>query len=762
MDQNIMSPELPEKLAEIDELLNKNLLIYLRSGEFPKDNNINFFMTIYNFANLYGNKDKDAGYLYNYYQKIINDLAIEFSKILKTKKNNEIINTLIDLDNRINFVIYFMNRSFSYLDFYYTKSDNIKNLGKCARDIYKNILFNPFFDILIIEVNKLIKEDRNGNKEHRQKIKKILKVIKAMDLSSPQIISQNESYFWATKNIENQTENPIQDIWFNYFSKDTSEFSSIKAAKDIQKMNTPEYAIEELKYLNEEEERKNQFINPIYYSKINEINFEQIIGKKMVELVDMESGVKYMLENQKFDQLSNLYELFKLYPPSLKEISRVLIPYIEARLNSVCSNKETKKDPKKLIPELIKIQKEMDNLIKQCFKNDLELQNAENIAFSKVMKSEFYSKQLSNYLDFCMKRYFKGKNQEEVEKTLDDIIRLIRNLSSKYFFQEDADKKLCERLTKGLSTSENYEKIFISKLTQEFGKSIVSKMIGMMNDLEENKKELINYRNTENKGVPNGIKFNVKVISQSSWDIRPNQILKLKLPKLFSSCIEDFENYYFIKHKENGLRWVLDISYVEIQYLYLKNKNISISSLIQILVLLELEKNEALTIKKIAENIGCNTGYVLSHIDGLFFNPSFNPKYEKDKGVIISKNVQSTDINENTEIKINPDFNFCKIKFNTISKPKKKTEEEEKNEEIIEAKNYKKYKNYILQSTITRLMKSRIGQETTHNWLINETAKQIDIFRAQPQEIKDNIEKLIEKNYIKRSEKNRNCYEYIA
>ena len=29
------------------------------------------------------------------------------------------------------------------------------------------------------------------------------------------------------------------------------------------------------------------------------------LGKKMVELVDMESGVKYMLENQKFDQLNN-------------------------------------------------------------------------------------------------------------------------------------------------------------------------------------------------------------------------------------------------------------------------------------------------------------------------------------------------------------------------------------------------------------------------------------------------------------------------
>jgi ribosomal protein L19E len=59
-------------------------------------------------------------------------------------------------------------------------------------------------------------------------------------------------------------------------------------------------------------------------------------------------------------------------------------------------------------------------------------------------------------------------------------------------------------------------------------------------------------------------------------------------------------------------------------------------------------------------------------------------------------------------------------------------------------------------------MKSRIGQETTHVWLVNEAAKQIDLFKAQPQQIKENIEKLIEKNVIKRNEKNRTCYDYIA
>ena len=79
-----------------------------------------------------------------------------------------------------------------------------------------------------------------------------------------------------------------------------------------------------------------------------------------------------------------------------------------------------------------------------------------------------------------------------------------------------------------------------------------------------------------------------------------------------------------------------------------------------------------------------------------------------------------------------------------------------------EAQITKRYQDNILQSTLTRIMKSRIGQKTTHVWLVNETSKQIDLFRAQPQQIKENIEKLIEKNIMKRAEKDRTCYEYIA
>ena len=103
-----------------------------------------------------------------------------------------------------------------------------------------------------------------------------------------------------------------------------------------------------------------------------------------------------------------------------------------------------------------------------------------------------------------------------------------------------------------------------------------------------------------------------------------------------------------------------------------------------------------------------------------------------------------------------------RIKISTNPLQPKKSASELKKDEIEEFQIIKRYQDNILQATITRIMKSRIGQETTHVWLVGETSKQIDLFKAQPQQIKENIEKLIEKNVIKRNEKNRTCYDYIA
>ena len=752
-----------EELPTIDELLEKILIKYLVAGTFPEAAPQDSYLRVYNFVSHYANKDEEAGHLYNYFTEKITYVCQKLVQELTDKSNSEIIDLFIDVANRIDIFISFMSKTFSYVDFYYVKSKgNIKKLLNIALEIYRKNIFIPVQIQLTEEVNKLLKEDRFGRKEYRMKIKKVLYIMKTMDLTTPKIYKENNAIIWANEIKEEQPVTTIQDYWFKLFLEDTKQFTSSKANQDIQNRSTPEYVLIELKFLEEEKNRQEELLNEYFFPKLNEVIYQEIIWEKTDYLIHLDSGVKNMLENNKYEELTNLYELFKFVDKSLIEVAKVFRAYIEKRGNALRENKEIYKDPKKMVPQLIDLQKEINTLVKNCFKNNDILQSAKDRAFYEFMKADYYSKQVAFFLDFCMRAGFKGKDEASISSTLDDIIGLFKNLNTKYVFQKETEKKMSDRLIKGATLSVNNEKNFVSKLKQESDISLVNKMVGMLNDLEKNKQETEDYRRTSSKGTPNGIKFNVQVISNGAWEIDNKHIIKMNLPQLFSTCMEDFEGYYLRRYKEHKLIWYLNISKLEIQYLYLQNRNISISTLPQAIILLALEKAGTKSAKALAKDLECDISIVKDAIEGLIYNKAFNPKCQNDKGVLISTTSNNQSFNDTDEFKINEKFVSVKQKFTTIPMPKKKTEEEIKNEDKTSEEDYKRYRDYLIQSNLTRIMKSRIGQVTTHNWLVSETAKQIDRFKAQPQQIKDNIEKLIEKNYIKRDEKNKGCYEYVA
>jgi len=761
-----IDPKYLKKKQSIDQRLHNELIQYLIAGTFPENTSQDFYLDIYNFVTHYANRDEEARDLYDYFQELIKKVSIKLSNELTNKSNSEIIDLFIDIANRMDILISFLSKTFSYVDFYYVKSKSIDKLLVCALRIYRENIFNPVQKQLTDEVNKLLKEDRFGKKENRMKIKRILIIMKTMDLPKPKIYRENNAIIWGNEvEGEKPPEDPeksAQEFWFKLFLGETRQFTSSKAIQDIQKRSTPEYVLIELNFLEEEENRQKELLNEIYLPRLNAVIYEEIIGRNMVELIEMDSGVKNMLENNKYEELTHLFELFKFYEPSLLKVAEVFRTYIEKRGNALRENKEIYKDPKKMVPQLIDLQKEINKLVKDCFSNNDILQAAKDRAFFEFMKADYYSKQVAYFLDYCMRAGFKGKDEASISSTLDDIIGLFKNLNTKYVFQKETEKKMSDRLIKDATLSVNNEKNFVSKLKQESDMSLVNKMVGMLNDLEKNKQETEDYRRTISKGTPKGIKFNVQVISNGAWEIDNKHIIKIKLPDLFKSCMDDFESYYLKRYQEHKLHWYLNISKLEIQYLYLQNKNISISTLPQVIMLLDLEKAGTKSIKAFAKDLECDIAIVKDAIEGLIFNKTFNPKCQNDKGVIISTTSKTNNFTDTDEFKINMEFVSQKQKFNTIPMPKKKTEEEIKNEDKTSEEDYKRYRDYLIQSNLTRIMKSRIGQVTNHNWLVSETAKQIDRFKAQPQQIKDNIEKLIEKNYIKRDEKNKGCYEYVA
>ena len=769
-EENKMKIEEAKKnMEEAKKKLEKEMITgiieYLKNGTEPHntpESYMNSHTIVYNMADK---GEEHCDQLLDYHNKVI-ERFIEFCyKDISQESNILLIDTFIKNTEKINFLIYWMKRIFTYLDKHYSTNKMNKSLSKISMKLYKAKFFVPLENKIYKEVNKLIKDDRNGNIESRPKIKAVLNIIDNLDLFSPDIDKYNYKILWiAEKGTECKNLREFGDRWYNgTFSEETTKFAKEKANSDIDSLSAYEYILSQLKYLNEENDRKSDYINANYHNEIDKINRKYLIGENAKELANMDTGISYMFTNKRDDELKKAYELISLHPESLQAIIDAFQPYIRKRGEEISQNKEISKDPKKFIPQLISLKKEMDNLVQDCFNNNPIFQDAKNKAFSTFMNKEFYAKQLSNYTDFCMKIGFKGKSEEEVENILNEILDLFKCLNTKLTFQIEANKKMSDRLIKGSSVSTNHEKKLISKLRQEQGVSYVSKMSQMMNDLDKNKKEIDEYKTLDHRGVPNGIKFNVQVISQSGWEISKKSMEKIEIPKFLSFCVEDFENFYLKKHTGQKLIWCFGLSKVEIQYLCFKNKNISTSTLPQFLTLLQLEKYQSLTLAKISEILGCHINTILTDISGLVYNPSFNPKGVKEKGLILGNfDDVNKDFKETDEISFNKNFTFARQKFQTLPLIVRKSAVEEKETELEEAQITKRYQDNILQATLTRIMKSRIGQKTTHVWLINEASKQIDLFRAQPQQIKENIEKLIEKNIMKREEKDRTSYEYIA
>ena len=762
--------EYEKSKKEMENIMINSLLLYVKDGTIPKGNNsthMTCYNTIYNFT--------DSGYgdeLLNFHNSKIEEAANGCYERIKNLSGFDFIDSFIDCNNKLNSLIFSMSRIFMYTSNNHLKGTDDKNnnrkyqqddVSEFSMKIYKENFFNKLKNKIFSSLNEiLIRDERNGNNEFRIKLISIMKTLQCMDYYKPRIfkISETSKNWKEEEKDTTKIKLAYQDEWFKYFESETIKYIRNKAERDIKNNSAPEYVKCELKYLDEEDERLDSYVYGGYHARIKEINYEYLIKNNAQQIVDMDTGINNMFKTKKKDELNEVYQLFSFYPECLKLIQSSFRAYIKERLLALYNDKEFSKDPKKFVPALIDLKKEMDEIVVLCFANDNDFQDQENKEFSVLMSKDHYPKQLANYADFCMRNGFKGKSEEEIEGTLNDIISIFKNINSKLVFQSETEKKMSDRLIKGLSINMNAEKMLISKLKQENGVTYVSKMNEMISDLEKNKAEYEGYKLSKSHGAPGGIKFNIQVISQSAWDINKSNMEKIEVPLFLQNCIDDFQSFYLGRHQQTKLIWCLSLSRIEIQYLYLQNKNISTSTLPQFLALYYLEQKGNLKLETIATLLGCNVKKVIYDIRGLIFNPSFNPKGTTDKGVILSNIDEKTkEFKPSTEISINRKFSVNRQKFNTLPLPQKKTADEIKASEMEEAQIIKKYQDNILQATVTRIMKSRIGQETSHVWLVGEASKQVDLFKAQPQQIKENIEKLIEKNIIKRKGAS---YEYIA
>ena len=321
--------------------------------------------------------DNESESLFQYHNEVIKDYFEKCLKLISSQPKDELIDLIIKQTENINILIYWLNKIFTYLDRFYNKARNKGTLYKNAMNLYKEIYFNPLKDDIYKELNKFIKQDRNGNKESRKKIKSIMRILNDMDISDPKIIKENNKIIWVMKEYNNTVnlltdDNIYKEEWYEkYFKEETIQFAKEKAEKEIKEKTVFEFILSQLKYLEEEKERQEEYMNVKYHNIINKVNYQYLLEN--VEQLVKKEGIAYMFENRKKDELKKAYELFKLYEPSLNVLKEAFVSFVKKKYEELKEKKEGKDGE-----ELNNFKNDAENLVSECFENNALFQEEKN------------------------------------------------------------------------------------------------------------------------------------------------------------------------------------------------------------------------------------------------------------------------------------------------------------------------------------------------------------------------------------------------
>ncbi|KAL1304406.1 hypothetical protein AAFC00_003404 [Neodothiora populina] len=339
----------------------------------------------------------------------------------------------------------------------------------------------------------------------------------------------------------------------------------------------------------------------------------------------------------------------------------------------------------------------------------------------------------------------------EVNSQLDQVLDLFRFVHGKAVFEAFYKKDLARRLLMGRSASADAERSMLARLKTECGAGFTQNLEQMFKDVELAREEMSSYKSRMEerrleKGTDKPLDLSVNVLSAAAWPTYPD--VPVRVPPHIKSAIDSFEQHYKSKHSGRKLEWKHALAHCQMKATFAKqSKELVVSSFQAIVLLLfnSLGKDEHLTYDFIRSESGLPEAEVNRTLQSLAC-ARLRP---------LTKHPKGKDINPTDTFTVNTGFTHDKyrIKINQVQLKETKEENKETHERVAADRNFE------CQAAVVRIMKSR--KTIGHSELIAEVIKAtrsrgvLDV-----KDIKKNIDRLIEKDYMEREEGN--TYSYIA
>ncbi|KAK0933755.1 hypothetical protein LTR29_014688 [Friedmanniomyces endolithicus] len=337
----------------------------------------------------------------------------------------------------------------------------------------------------------------------------------------------------------------------------------------------------------------------------------------------------------------------------------------------------------------------------------------------------------------------------EINTQLDQVLDLFRFVHGKAVFEAFYKKDLARRLLMARSASADAERSMLTRLKTECGSGFTQNLEQMFKDVELAREEMLSYRQRleDRIGFEKGknIDLSVNILSAAAWPTYPD--IAVVIPANVKKAINDYELHYKSKHTGRKLDWKHALAHCQMKANFRKGAKELVVSSFQAVVLLLFNgvgEDEHITYNHILTESGlqAEANRTLQSLACAKLRP-------------LTKHPKSRDIAPTDTFTLNPDFSHPKYRVKINQVQLKETREENKETHIRVAED----RNFECQAAVVRILKGR--KTIGHQELIAETIK-ATVARGVlgVADIKRNIERLIEKDYMERIEGG--MYSYIA
>ncbi|KAI9652120.1 MAG: Cullin-3 [Trizodia sp. TS-e1964] len=546
------------------------------------------------------------------------------------------------------------------------------------------------------------------------------------------------------------------------------------------------------KRLKDEDDRCRSSISPLSEIKLRKVVEHHLIRLNIQEVLQMEgSGIKFMIQNDRFEELSLAYDLVSRVDVDFQELKTALAKEVSASGQAI--NNEGNPDPTVSSPpsaaallwveRLLKMKDKFDIMWTRSFSSHHGIQTAIERAFSQVINTfNRNTEYLSLFIDDHLKRGLKGKTDDEVDVVLDKAITLLRYIQDKDMFEGYYKKHLSRRLLLGRSLSEEVERQMITKMKMAVGNTFTAKLEGMFKDMNTSRELVDGYRNIHNNDDrPEDSKIDLapNILTMTFW---PTDAMSLprteplplnnssvyqapcEFPAELTALMASFESFYNSKHNGRKLTWMANLGSADIRATFPKlpgnetgrerkyEINVSTYAMVILLLFNSVSKGDSLTFQEIQARTLIPPNELSRNLLSLAVAP---------KTRVLLKEPMNKDIKPTDKFLFNELFTskFVKIKIGVVAggsrveDPKQRKETEDKANET---------RMNMIEAAIVRIMKQR--KELDHSQLLSEVISLLSgRFKPDISQVKKRIESLIEREYLERMEDvSRPAYRYLA